>query len=230
MDKLFRFSDYDIFAYLGVGLVAIAVFDLTFSTHYVVGADWSVADVAMLAIVSYIVGHIVAGLASWVLERVFLHKWIGRPLAVLLDRDVPSNWVGRAVRYLLPRYYLRASPDIIRKVTAKTGAGADLDDIFWAGHDAAKRVPATAARLDSFLRLYGFSRNIAFVGFVGAAGFLIAAVIAWVWGDPHIGNQGLLRAAIALLVGLSMLVRYLKFHRHYALEILTSLAHQRDPK
>jgi hypothetical protein len=32
MDKLFRFSDYDVFAYLASGLAALVIVDLAFAT------------------------------------------------------------------------------------------------------------------------------------------------------------------------------------------------------
>lgn len=56
MDKLLRFSDYDVFAYVASGFAAIVAWDLVFATHFVVGAKWSVNT------------HAAANVAFWVFE------------------------------------------------------------------------------------------------------------------------------------------------------------------
>lgn len=104
----------------------------------------------------------------------------------------------------------------------------DLDDLFWRAHVVAKREPAALARMDAFLKLYGFARNIAFVALVGAVGLIIAAAYESIWGDPTTASQKAVWAALSLIIGLGMLERYLKFYRLFGLEVLVTLAHNKD--
>jgi hypothetical protein len=82
--------------------------------------------------------------------------------------------------------------------------------------------PSVAARLDNFLNLYGFCRNTAFVGLFDAA------VFYWSYCQPNGPPEHLIWARISLVVSLGMTLRYLKFYRHFALEIFTSWAFARN--
>jgi hypothetical protein len=82
--------------------------------------------------------------------------------------------------------------------------------------------PNAYARMDGFLKLYGFCRNMAFVGLAGAFHAADAA-LAWArlgWSD-HVAQQ-FLWALLALLIGLGMLHRYLKFFRLYNVEVFVA--------
>jgi hypothetical protein len=76
--------------------------------------------------------------------------------------------------------------------------------------------------MESFLKLYGFCRNIALVG-LAAAALLIADAV---WRLSHAAPaveilDRLCWALIALIGGVAMLYRYLKFHRLYSVEVFT---------
>jgi len=76
--------------------------------------------------------------------------------------------------------------------------------------------------MESFLRLYSFCRNVAFVGLAVAA--LLLAHAVWLLSRGAPGSEVLDRlwwVVIALLIGVAMLYRYLKFHRLYGVEVFT---------
>jgi len=50
MDKVLRFSDYDVFAYIVSGLAIMLIWDLMFGTHWIISAQWTVSEgVAILS-------------------------------------------------------------------------------------------------------------------------------------------------------------------------------------
>ena len=76
----------------------------------------------------------------------------------------------------------------------------------------------TLARLDTFLNLYGFARNLAFTSLI--VGLALVTRTWFVQPDP-----GLARYAVtALVVGVLLLYRYLKFFRQYSYELFNIYA------
>jgi hypothetical protein len=76
--------------------------------------------------------------------------------------------------------------------------------------------------MEGFLKLYGFCRNIAFVGMAAAPLLIAHAVWLLSHAAPAVEILDRLWWAIAvLIVGVVMLYRYLKFHRLYSVEIFT---------
>jgi hypothetical protein len=108
LDKLLRFSDYDVFGYVASGLAALAFWDLAFGTSYVVGAQWTVASGALTIGGAYMLGQILASPSSWLIERRFVRKVLGSPSVILMD-DVRLGWRRflKAVILTLSRVGLR---------------------------------------------------------------------------------------------------------------------------
>lgn len=73
-------------------------------------------------------------------------------------------------------------------------------------------------RLDSFLNLYGFARNLAFTTL--AVGIALSARTWWLRPDPGLAKY----AVIALVVGVFLVYRYLKFFRQYSYELFNAYA------
>jgi hypothetical protein len=94
------------------------------------------------------------------------------------------------------------------------------DDVFWAAFEHARQTEAVMNRVTTFLNLYGFCRNTALVAFINAA-----VLIGWALGNApaHTLYWGL----VALVLGIGMLFRYLKFFRLYAVELFTAFAHSK---
>ncbi len=226
MDKFIRFSDYDVFAYVASGLAAFVVWDIIFATHYVLGAEWTVSSGALTVAAAYIIGQIFAAPSGWLIERQFINYVLWRPSVVLMD----SRKLGwrRFLRWtLLQDYYNPLDPGLRKKVRERAAAdrGSDVtgEAVFWCAFPVAKKDANAYGRMDAFLKLYGFCRNMAFIGLVGACFIAGDAVVEWTrtgW-SAHISQQ-LWWALIALLIGLGMLHRYLKFFRLYSLEVFVA--------
>ncbi len=232
MLSTFRFSDYDVFAYLATGLAGLAVTDLVLSTNYWVSANWAVTDGVFAVILAYIVGHLIASLAQWIIERKLVRVTLGRPIEIFLRRSRRGR-IENIARRLVRQYYTEPSPKVVaklREIIEEQGI-EDLDDLFVRAHLASKQEPATLVRMDSFLRLYGFARNIAFVGITGGIALAISAAWHYQYGDLLEMREKLFLASISFLLGFGMFERYLKFYRLFVLELVLTLAHaKKDAK
>lgn len=214
------------FAYIASGLAALVVWDVVFSTHYVLGADWTLASGTLTIALAYIVGQILAAPSGWLIERQFVRRVLFRPSAILMaSREL--GWRRFLKNTLLQDYYTALDSGLRQKVreraTADRGAEVIDEALFWCAFPVAKRDSNACARLDTFLRLYGFCRNMAFVGIVGAFAIAGDAIVDWYdWGWDATALQKCRWALLTLLIGLGMLHRYLKFFRLYNVEVLVS--------
>jgi hypothetical protein len=227
MDKLLRFSDYDVFAYLASGFAALAGWDLLFSTGYVIGAQWSASSGTLTIVAAYVIGQIIASPAAWIIERQFVRRALGHPTAVLMRREPLSGWRKWASHFVLAEYYRPLETTVAESLlTFMTTKGiSSSEGLFWKAFSVAKSSPSATARMDAFLRLYGFCRNIAFVAF--ATGLGLATKLASHWhstgwdGDADVMARF---SGVSLLVAVGMLHRYLKFHRLFSVEVLVTFA------
>lgn len=236
MDKLARFSDYDVFAYIASGLAALVVWDIVFSTQFVLGAEWTAASGTLTVAGAYIAGQILAAPSGWLIERQFVHRLLFRPSSILMSGR-KLGWRRFLQRTLLQDYYAPLDSGLQRKVReraiADRGAEPIGEALFWCAFPVAKKDMNAYARLDGFLKLYGFCRNMAFVGLVGACFIAADAALEWYdwgWTDRVIRQFGW--AVLALLIGLGMLHRYLKFFRLYSVEVFVAYSegHQTTSK
>ena len=232
MDKLAQFSDYDVFAYVASGFGALVVWDFVFSTHYLLGANWTIAGGAIAIATAYILGQVLAAPSGWLIERRFVHSVLFRPSVILMESK-RLGWRRFLKKTLLQDYYSSLDAGLRRRVRERAAAeyGSEVvgDALFWCAFPIAKKDPNAYARMCAFLKLYGFCRNIAFVGFTGSCFIAIVAAIDWArsgW-SGHIGQQ-FRWALLALLVGLGMLHRYLKFFRLYTVEVFVAYS-ERSP-
>jgi hypothetical protein len=80
----------------------------------------------------------------------------------------------------------------------------------------ARHSQTVLARIDNFLNLYGFCRNIALVCLLDAA--ILYANYRWFEGpEDHYWWSW-----VAFVMGIGMVARYLKFFRHYSYELFTA--------
>jgi hypothetical protein len=92
---------------------------------------------------------------------------------------------------------------------------ASSDDLYYAAWSSERVAahPRTAARLDAFNAQYGFARNVAFTCLLLGPILLIYSQ----WDQrPHMAYYG----AVAVLAGVVLFYRFLKFYRHYSVEVL----------
>jgi hypothetical protein len=217
------FSIYDFFGYLSSGFAVLAAVD------YASGAKWLFADsvplgfALLVLLVAYVTGHVVAHVASVVLEHGFVRKVLRSPEEHLLATVTSSTrW-----RWLFPGNFAPLPKEIRTRVLAKAaaaGAGSEPRALFFHCHARVKGDDATLARLNAFLNLYGFCRNLAMA--VLLAGFVLAGttIIRAAWPLSAESRNSLLIGALCLPLSYVLLLRYLKFFRHYTLEVFVAYA------
>ena len=222
MSNLVRFSDYDVFGYLIPGLVLIACWDLVQGTHFVwEHENWTISAAAFVVILGYVLGHIAAALATLCFDRLLVRGVIGAPPVLLFKRSRQPSWHA----WILGEYLVPLHPHVRERVIAAAGldpakATTDIGEtLFWRAWPVIKRDPIPCARMESFLRLYGFCRNFSFVSLVAAVAIATAPLF------PHGANDVDPRWAIlALFISAAMFYRYLKFLRLYSVEIFSTFA------
>lgn len=221
MENKIPFTSYDFWAYLSAGFALLFALDTVSGQHLVMRDSWTVVQSVIAITVAYVIGHLVAGASSLIFERWLVGGMLGNPRDNLLGQYKAHKWLRRC----LPGYF-KQLPDETKNALSdrakKLGPASTTEGMFSAAHVSARAAPPVASRLDNFLNIYGFCRNVALVG------LLDASIFYWSYlqkGGPH---EHLLWARLSLLIGFGMLVRYLKFYRLFAYEVFTSWAHSAD--
>jgi len=218
MNKI-PFSVYDFFGYLATGFLMLVT--VAYSTGrvgllrepptLVMGFFWIVA--------AYVVGHIVAHIASAFLEETLLRRGLGSPEEHLLAAK-KSGWRVRIFPGNFKPFPTATQQRVLTKAQQRGVTALDRS-FFFHCHPLVKRDQATLERLNSFLNLYGFSRNLCMALLLAVPLLLYSAL----WGSACGFKRGpLLWAVIALVSAIGMFYRYLKFFRHYTVEVFTTYA------
>ncbi|WP_145985466.1 hypothetical protein [Marilutibacter maris] len=217
MDSKIPFTSYDFWAYLSAGFLLLFVGDYVIGTHVFSRTSWTLVQGVVAVSAAYAVGQLVASASAWMFERGLVGLWLGYPRNVLFGNARASRWLRRA----LPGYF-HALPDETRRAALARARAAGIDDageaLFWAAYGHARSSPVVMGRLDNFLNLYGFCRNTALVAFLDA-GLLVAH---YQWGGGS--SKDVYFAGVAIVAGAGLLLRYLKFFRHFAVELFTAYA------
>ena len=123
------------------------------------------------------------------------------------------------MRRCIPGYF-EPLPAVTQKAAlekgGQVGVSAPGEVLFWPAFANARATAPVMARLSDFMNLYGFCRNTALVAFIDAG------IFYWSFLQPKGPADHLLWARIALVVGIGMTLRYLKFYRHYAVELFST--------
>lgn len=217
LDQKIPFTSYDFWAYLSAGFLLLFAVDSAADTKLLMRDSWTLVQGVVAVSMAYAVGHIIASLSSWVFERGLVGKLLGYPRDVLFNKSNAPNWL----RMLLGAYF-QPLPNETQLAalhkSEKTGVKAPGEALFWLAFAYARQTKAVMDRLDNFLNLYGFCRNIALVAFIDAA------ILYWSYMQPKGPSEHLIWARFALVVGVGMTLRYLKFYRLYASEVITAYA------
>ncbi len=212
VDRL-PFSVYDFFAYLTSGFLLLAAIDFGFFDAEHLKKDPNITPALLAILGAYIVGHLIANVSAYLLERLLVGKALGRPVTILFASTQPK-WRRR----LFPGYFSSLDPATQRRVLAAAQtAGVDEpgQGLFELCYPAAQVEPVKQARLSTFLNLYGFCRNISAAALLAALSLVLARLIA----EAPAG--ALHWAAAAGVVAVGMFYRYLKFFRHFSIEVFS---------
>jgi hypothetical protein len=185
---------------------------------------WTVVDGVFWTIVAYLLGQICAAPSSALLEHVVMRRWLTVPADIQLALK-PRNRAERVLAALFaPREYGPLS-ESVRNVALQRAAthlgqpisALDGETVFQTAFHAARAVPDTATRLNTFINLYGLGRNIAFVGLLATA-----LLIYRQWQAPNNAGAWLIAGAVVLTIG--MFGRFLKFYAAYSSDVLRTYA------
>ena len=213
------FTIYDFLAYLSSGAVIVASLDYVFGYRWLLGPVG--ASLALLLVLAaYIAGHAVAHFSSLAFERGLVKRVLGEPSLTLMDTAAP----GRIRRFLFHGYYEPLPAGTRERVVAKArerGCNGTGKELFLHARACVARDKAQLDRLDLFLNLYGFSRNVSFAllcaALLGLSGLFLT--------PTYISPWWLVTVALAAVM---MLYRYLKFFREYSLQVFTTYAELED--
>lgn len=209
MDKV-PFSAYDFFSYLFAGALLIAGVDYAFNLHWVLGRQLDVTQFALWLVIAFVIGQVNSHWASWLLEGKIV-KLLGRP-ENLLFTDTPCR-VFRHYRSPLPMLTASRVLDKYQLLSGATGEGRDV--YLYCYHLVKEQCPQAYARLQTFINLYGFSRNLSF-----ATGLITLALVVGRFDGPRPFLGRLI--VISSVVSITLFYRYLKFYRHFTVEVFTS--------
>lgn len=214
MDKL-PFSVYDFFGYLASGFLLLMTVDYMAAGEWIMREHQNMVLAIFWIILSYITGQILAGPSAWLLERNIVGKWLKRP-NVNLFQDQPSSWWVR----FFPGYFTplpKTTRERVMEKAREAGVTETGEGLFVLAFGKVKMDKEAMARLNTFLNLYGFCRNIAFTSALCCVVILV--------GSWETGLSGHLTwILVALGCALGMFYRYLKFFRQYSYELFITYA------
>lgn len=220
MEKL-PFTSFDFWGYLASGFLLLCAADSAFAYGLMARKDWTVAEGILAVSIAYVVGHVIAGLASLLLERGLIGRILGWPSVALFGATKAPPWLQK----IMPFYYGKLPAETQKAALDKAksaGVTGPGEALFWLAFAKARASDRTMIRLADFLNQYSFCRNVSMVA-------LIDAVVLW-WAHWQTAgtHQQLVFARIAAVIGLALVVRYLKFLRHYSLELFINYAHAEE--
>lgn len=217
------FSVYDFFGYLASGFAVLAAYD------YASGGKWLLANSVppgigvLIVLAAYVTGHVVSHLASVVIEHGFLRRVLRSPEEHLLAASLsPTRW-----RWFFPGNFSQLPTETRDRVLAKArsaSAGSHPRALFFHCHACVKSDEATLSRLNTFLNLYGFCRNLAMAVLLASLVLMGSTIVRFEWPLSTESKNSLLMGALCLPIAYVLVLRYLKFFRHYTLEVFVSYA------
>lgn len=222
MKQWFPFTDYDFYAYLTAGMLFIAAVDYTYGGSVLVNrTEWTVVEIVFWIAVAYLTGQLIAAPSAAFLEHILARRVFSPPIVILLglkERRLHERWLaalfaGRDYAplplFVRERIFLKAA----KALEIEREKLSDAETVFQIAYPVSRSFADAVARMDQFRNLYGFSRNLAFVGMTAA---VLLGFRAYQTPSPE--TTKLLIGALVLAVG--MFGRFLKFYAAFGAEVL----------
>lgn len=213
------FSVYDFFGYLSAGVITLAGASFAYRGVEAFNLDLSGSQVVVSVIAAYLIGHVVAAVSGFLLERRLARRLIGTPTYWLFRRGQITGW-----RRLLAAYHKplpAATADrVLSRAEATLGTNDLGEGLFYHCFAVVQADEQARGRLAVFLNLYGFARNTSMAAIFGAGQIGVAIAINDAV-DPAVLSAGF---SAAVVVGIAMYLRYLKFYRQYSVTLYVSYA------
>jgi hypothetical protein len=217
------FSVYDFFGYLASGFLLLVALDYGVGGLGLLGQPPGLVVGLFWILVAYVLGHIVAHLSSTFLEEGVLRRVLGSPEDHLFEERKSGGWARLFPGNFKP--FPKATQDRILQKAQRHSVPAPGRGFFFHCHPLVKRDQATLERLNSFLNLYGFCRNLSLALILAVPLLLYGALREFDYKTLQgINGDRLAWAAVALVASIGMFYRYLKFFRHYTVEVFMTYA------
>lgn len=214
-------SVYDTFGYLASGFLILAATEYAFDGNWLIEREWKPGSTVLFITIAYVIGHILANIASYVLEHQFVRKFLKSPEELLFAAESDSRtWR----EFFFPVFYKPLPMETksrILEAAKKKGFDKPGRGLFLHAFAVVKKDKATLERLNTFLNLYGFCRNMCMALLVAVLLLIVGAInhsVTSSWASAD--TRKLLLAAVSLSASVGMLYRYVKFFRHYTVEVL----------
>ena len=147
--------------------------------------DTPFINTLLLLLVSYVTGHIVSSISSYIFERVMVERFMRYPAVNLFKKagglridGEPKSYCAKCKFYvfkaLFGKYFRPYTDDFIKQFEFQFEKQFSLkpvngSDLFWLSFEyVADNCPISLARSLHFLNLYGFSRNLSMTFFIAA--------------------------------------------------------------
>lgn len=209
-------TDYDTWACLTPGFLILAAGDHALGLGWIWRDSWTTVGAIFAIACACVVGHVCASLASLIIERRLVHRYLLPPSIVLLDEKVGPRWA----RYVFRNYYRQLPPPAPQRLSEKAqkaDANHSSEAMFQWAYTTARDKKSVAERLPIFLNQYGMARN------TSLAAFICIPLLAW---SAVVNNREAdwwwMAAAAATAV--TMMFRFLKNYRLFTAEIYRHIA------
>ena len=167
MDKI-PFSAYDFFGCLSSGVTALAGASFAYQGVDTFRLDLNANQALILVIAAYLVGHVIASVSSFLLERRLTRRLIGSPTSWLFRGAPVAGW-----RRILNAYHKPLPEVTAERVLARVKREAEINEpgeaLFYHCFGVVRRDEYPRARLAVFLNLYGFARNTSMAALIVTA-------------------------------------------------------------
>ena len=224
MKSWFPFTDYDFYAYLSTGVIVLFSLDYGMNGGVIIlRENWSFVQIVFAVTIAYLLGQVIAGLASAILEHWVARRIIRPPVAVMMGigrRTLPEALIGRFGRYYQPQSKHWRSvilQGVARELDKEPDAIEDPEEVFQVAFPVSRSIPDSAARMDEFRRLYGFCRNVALAGLISTVPLVHRATVE---SDDTLYWW----AVLVFILSIGMFFRFLKFYADFAGEVLRTYA------
>jgi hypothetical protein len=168
------FSVYDFFGYLAAGFVVVLATTAGFVGVTAIQSDPSVIEDGLLIVLAYVAGQVISTISRTVLERGVLARVLGPPSDRLFSE--PDGWQAR----LFPGYCEALPVETQMRVlnrAQREGISSPGRALFVHCHSRARAEPTIAARLETFLKLHAFCRNMTLAGLIAAVLLFVGALV-----------------------------------------------------
>ncbi|PYP38234.1 MAG: hypothetical protein DMD46_02645 [Gemmatimonadetes bacterium] len=209
------FTVYDFFGLLSTGVIWLLGIDHAFGMRWILGKQLGAGEAVLWIVVSYVIGHINSQGAAWLFERQLVARRLGYPSTNLFaDKNKKTPRLFKHYREPLPGETTKA---ILKRYESLSGSKSPSEAMFIFCFNLVKeRSPTTYGRLQTFLNVYGFCRNMSFAALLLSVVFVAAAVIRGVYAMLYLALISVFAAAV-------LFFRYIKFFRLFGREVFVSL-------